>query len=65
MESQVDRYGNPESDQGRHALNEGKSRRYRYAARNLAECETCDAAIVDYGDHPTHLQFVETLKQAH
>lgn len=46
-------------------LNEGKSRRYRYAARHLAECETCDAAIMDYGDHPTHLQFVETLKQEH
>lgn len=42
-----------------------KSKRYRYAARNLAECQSCDAAIEDYGDHPTHTQFFEGLKQDH
>ncbi len=31
-------------------LNGGKSKRYRYAARHLAECQSCDAAIEDYGD---------------
>lgn len=42
-----------------------KSKRYRYAARHLAECQSCDAAIEDYGDHPTHTQFFEGLKQDH
>ena len=46
-------------------LNGGKSKRYRYAARHLAECQSCDAAIEDYGDHPSHTQFLEMLKQEH
>lgn len=43
----------------------GKSKRYRYAARHLAESQSCDAAIEDYGDLPTHAQFLEMLKQDH
>ncbi|MDT8329184.1 MAG: hypothetical protein RQ750_17750 [Roseovarius sp.] len=46
-------------------LTGAKSKRYRYAARHLAECQACDAAIEDYGDLPTHRQFVELLKQQH
>ncbi|TDE37147.1 DUF6880 family protein [Antarcticimicrobium sediminis] len=46
-------------------LNGAKSKRYRHAARHLAECRSCDAAIEEYGDHPTHAQFLERLKQAH
>jgi tetratricopeptide (TPR) repeat protein len=46
-------------------LTGGKSKRYRHAARHLAECQPCDAAIEDYGDHPSHTQFLEGLKQEH
>lgn len=46
-------------------LDGGKSKRYRHAARHLAECRSCDPAIDDYGDVPTHAQFVEALKQTH
>lgn len=47
------------------SLNGAKSKRYRHAARHLAECRSCDAAIDDYGNFPTHTQFVETLKEKH
>lgn len=46
-------------------LDGGKSKRYRHAARHLAECQSCDSAIEDYGNFPTHMQFLETLKQEH
>lgn len=46
-------------------LNGGKSKRYRYAARHLAECQSCDAVIENYGAYPPHLQFLEILKQEH
>ena len=46
-------------------LTGGKSTRYRHAARHLAECEACDAAIEDYADHPSHTQFLAVLKQEH
>lgn len=49
----------------RDALDGAKSKRYRYAARHLAECQSSDAAIDDYGDAPSHTQFVEQLKQKH
>ncbi|WP_425439526.1 DUF6880 family protein [Puniceibacterium sediminis] len=39
--------------------------RYRHAARHLAECQSCDAGIEDYGDLPSHGQFLEVLKQKH
>lgn len=42
-----------------------KSKRYRYAARHLAECQSSDAAINDYGDVPTHTNFAEDLRQKH
>ena len=46
-------------------LTGGKSKRYRHAARHLAECQSCDAAIENYGDHPSHAQFLEGLRQDH
>jgi hypothetical protein len=46
-------------------LTGGKSTRYRHAARHLAECQACDAAIEDYADHPSHTQFLAVLKQEH
>jgi hypothetical protein len=46
-------------------LDGAKSKRYRYAARHLAECQSCDNVIVDYGTFPTHAKFVEALKEKH
>lgn len=46
-------------------LDAGRSKRYRHAARHLAECQSCDAAIEDYGHVPMHEQFVKALKQKH
>ena len=46
-------------------LDGGKSKRYRYAARHLAECQSADAAIGDYGDFPAHDAFVKSLRDKH
>ncbi|WP_132248265.1 DUF6880 family protein [Primorskyibacter sedentarius] len=46
-------------------LSGGKSKRYRYAARHLGDCQSSDAAIEDYGDFASHGQFLEMLKQDH
>jgi hypothetical protein len=46
-------------------LDGAKSKRYRHAARHLAECQIADAAIIDYGTFPTHVSFVEGLKKKH
>ena len=46
-------------------LDGGKSKRYRYAARHLAECQSCDHGIADYGSFPGHAQFIEALKEKH
>nr|WP_241482564.1 DUF6880 family protein [Leisingera sp. ANG-M7] len=43
----------------------GKSTRYCHAARHLAECRSCDAAITDYGVHLSHAQFLEMLRTEH
>lgn len=47
------------------SLDGGKSKRYRHAARHLADCLSNDAAIEDYGTVPTHGQFVESLRERH
>lgn len=47
----------------RDTLAGGKSKQYRYAARHLAECQSCDLIIDDYGDFPAHAEFVKSLKQ--
>jgi hypothetical protein len=46
-------------------LNGAKHKRYRYAAKHLAECAVSDAAITDYGSFPSHEQFLATLKAEH
>ena len=46
-------------------LNGAKHKRYRYAAKHLAECAASDAAITDYGDFPSHEQFLGALKELH
>lgn len=46
-------------------LNGAKHKRYRYAAKHLAECAARDAAITDYGNFPSHQQFLATLKAEH
>lgn len=46
-------------------LNGAKHKRYRYAAKHLAECAASDAAIADYGNFPSHEQFLTTLKADH
>src|SRR6056297_1055528 len=46
-------------------LRGAKSKRYRHAARHLADCAACDANIADYGDHPTHDDFLTMLRDHH
>lgn len=46
-------------------LDGGKAKRYRYAARHLAECQSCDPVIDDYRGFPRHEQFIAALKQKH
>ncbi len=47
------------------SLDGGKAKRYRYAARHLAECHSNEPAIGDHGGFPTHEQFLAGLKQKH
>jgi len=47
------------------SLDGAKSKRYRHAARHLEECQSCDAAIEDYGDVLTHAEFITALKEKH
>lgn len=42
-----------------------KSTRYRHAAQHLAECQTSDLEIIDYGAQPSHSQFMDALRQKH
>lgn len=42
-----------------------KSKRYKYAARHLAECAACASSISDYKGFPSHQEFVASLKEAH
>lgn len=49
----------------RDTLDGAKSKRYRHAARHLAECQATDASTGDYGAIPSHSRFVEELKQKH
>lgn len=46
-------------------LNGAKHKRYRYAAKHLAECAASDVAITDYGNFPSHEQFLGALKEQH
>lgn len=44
-------------------LEGAKSKRYRYAACHLADCQSSEPAIADHAGFPTHAQFIETLRQ--
>ncbi|TRD17792.1 DUF6880 family protein [Palleronia caenipelagi] len=47
------------------ALDAARSSRYGHAARHLASCAAADGAIEDYGSHPDHQSFVQSLRAAH
>lgn len=47
------------------SLDGGKAKRYRYAARHLAECQSSEPVIDDHGGFPAHDQFVASLRQKH
>lgn len=49
----------------RDTLDGAKSKRYRHAARHLAECATLDSAIDDHGGFGAHGAFVAGLKGKH
>ncbi|MER0239796.1 DUF6880 family protein [Fulvimarina sp. MAC8] len=46
-------------------LDEGRSSRYKHAARHLGECERLAAEIADFGFMEDHAAFVERLRQVH
>jgi hypothetical protein len=46
-------------------LDGAKSKRYRHAARHLAECQSLASMISDYGQFETHDAFVERLRTKH
>ena len=46
-------------------LNGAKHKRYRCAAKHLAECAASDAAIADYANFPRHERFLWALQEQH
>lgn len=44
------------------ALEQSRTKRYRHAARHLAECDSLSSSISDFGQHPTHADFVSRLR---
>jgi hypothetical protein len=46
-------------------LDGAKLKRYRHAARHLAECQSLTSIISDYGPFETHEAFVARLRKAH
>ena len=46
-------------------LDGAKSKRYRHAARHLAECRALASVITDYGKFETHETFVSRLRVRH
>lgn len=46
-------------------LTGAKFKRYRHAARHLAECQLSDLELSAYGTFPTHSRFIEGLRQEH
>ncbi len=47
------------------SLNEGRSSRYKHAARHLLECQSANAILNDYGEFITHDDYVNQLKIKH
>lgn len=48
-----------------YTLDGAKSKRYRHAARHLAECQSCDAMIEGYGDAQPHGAYLAKLRDTH
>jgi len=48
-----------------YTLDHAKSKRYRHAARHLAECESLAAVIGDYGKLLPHKAYVAALEAKH
>ena len=46
-------------------LDGAKSKRYRHAARHLAECQSLASLISDYGGFDSHTAFVARLRGKH
>jgi hypothetical protein len=46
-------------------LDGAKSKRYRHAARHLAECQALATGISDYREFETHEAFVSRLRARH
>ncbi|MDT0684176.1 hypothetical protein RM543_15935 [Roseicyclus sp. F158] len=47
------------------ALDRARSGRYGHAARHLADCAAADTEIENYGPHPRHADYLNSLRQAH
>ena len=47
------------------ALNNGRSSRYKHAARHLMACESLNDTIDDYGQHTTHTDYLADLREQH
>jgi hypothetical protein len=47
------------------ALKEGRAKRYKHAARHLAECESLASAIGDFGGFEPHERYHARLKAEH
>ncbi len=47
------------------ALDQGRSARYRHAARHLADCASLSKRIDDFGSLPDHGAYVASLKSTH
>ncbi|WP_050527896.1 DUF6880 family protein [Pseudorhodobacter aquimaris] len=46
-------------------LEHARTSRYAYAASHLADCANLDTEIDDYGSHPDHAQYLQSLKSQH
>jgi hypothetical protein len=46
-------------------LDHARAPRYAQAAEYVAECAAVDADITDYGQHPDHAQYVQSLRRDH
>lgn len=47
------------------ALTRNRKGRFGHAARHLASCAAADAFITDYGPHPPHTAYFQTLSERH
>jgi hypothetical protein len=47
------------------ALKHNRVKRYRHAARHLAECESLATAVSDFGNYEPHERYSDRLKNEH